>query len=186
MSSLQTDNSFLDDKIRVRVHSIKEKRKIKVLDCFAGEGIIWKHLKNKVKAKIEILGIDKKKTKKLNLIGDNRKWLKSLDLNKFDLIDLDAYGVPFDQLEIIFKKEYKGIVVVTFIQSMYGCLNKKMLQKLGFTKGMIKKIPSLIYRDGYGKILSYLALNGVKKIHEISRGKKHYFYFNLKTDQKEI
>lgn len=186
MSSLQTDNSFLDDKIRIRENSIKGKSKIKVLDCFAGKGIIWKHLKNKVNANIEVLGIDKKITKAVNLVGDNRKFLKSLDLNKFDLIDLDSYGVPFDQLEIIFKRSYKGIVVVTFIQSMYGVLNKKLLLKIGFTKGMIKKIPSLIYRDVYGKILSYLALNGVKKIYEISRGKKHYFYFNLKTDQKEV
>lgn len=69
---------------------------------------------------------------------------------------------------------------------MYGCLNKKMLQKIGYTRGMIKKIPSLIYRDGYDKILLYLALNGVKKVHEMSKGKKHYLYFNLKTDKKEV
>jgi hypothetical protein len=186
MSNLQTDNSYLEDKIKIREKAIQGRSKVKVLDCFAGEGLIWSHLKNRIKVEIEIIGIDKKKTKKLNLIGDNRKWLKSLNLNKFDIIDLDAYGIPFDQLEIIFKREYKGIVVVTFIQSMYGCLNKKMLQKIGYTDGMIKKIPSLIYRDGYDKILLYLALNGVKKIYEISRGKKHYFYFNLKTDQKEV
>lgn len=106
------------------------------------------------------------------------------EINEIKVTCTGSRSIPRDELEIIFKKNYRGLVVVTFIQTSYGGIHKKLLVKLGYTPAMIKKIPSLIYQDGYDKILSYLALNGVKKIYEISKDRKHYLYFNLKTEPK--
>ena len=93
------------------------------------------------------------------------------------MIDFDSYGVPFKQLEEIFKKEYKGVIVCTFIQTLYGCLPRRMLYKLGYTKQMIDKIPSLFNRKGLDKFINYLYLYDIKQITGYFINQKNYFYF---------
>ena len=111
------------------------------------------------------------------LTGDNLKVMPSIDLKKFDIIDLDAYGIPYAQLQEVFKQEYKGYVIVTAIQSMMGQLPIKMLEEIGYTKSMIKKIPTLFSSNGFEKLKNYLYLHEIKQITGYFIGRKNYFYF---------
>ncbi len=158
------------------------KSRIRVLDAFHGQGLIWEYIRQKVKIKIEVTAIDRKPVSdELVLFGDNRKFLPSLSLEKFDVIDLDSYGVPFEQLEHIFdydkKKKIHHRVFVTFIQSIYGRLPVGMLKTIGYSEKMIEKVPTLFDRDGLQKFKAYLALKGVSTIFIKSSGKKHYLFF---------
>lgn len=114
-----------------------------------------------------------------HLHGDNVKILRGLDVCKYDVIDLDDYGVPYDQIKEVFRQKFKGWVFVTFIQSVYGALPTKMLVDVGFSEEMIKKSPALINRRGWDHFKLWLALNGVHKIWHRSKGRKHYLCFHL-------
>lgn len=178
---MKIDNSYLNEKVKLRIDSLPNKDEIFVLEAFAGEGKIWNKVIKQTDKQIKILKIEMEhnKTKMFYLQGDNRKYLKTLDLSKFDIIDLDAYGIPFEQLEIVFKSDFKGIVHVTAIQSGMGILPKKLLYKLGYTKEMIKKIKSIFNRNGLGKLKNYLYLCGIKEVVGYFINRKNYFYFNI-------
>ena len=177
---IKTDNSYLNSKINLRVNHLPDQQSIKVLDCFAGRSRIWKEIKRKSSKDINVIGIDRISYGS-TLKGDNVKYLKGMDLNKYDIIDLDAYGVPFKQLEIIFKKKYKGILFVTFVQSISGRLPVRMLEKIGYTRKMIKKCPTIFNKNGIEKFKQYLAINGIKKIIIINKNNKKYIYISPVT-----
>lgn len=180
MSKVLTNNSYLYDKIRIRLLNLPDKQIINVLDCYRGNAEIWKSIKLKSDKTINVLGIDKEKDYDgIYLQGENLKFLKTLDLNKFDIIDLDAYGIPYKQLELIFERKFKGIIFVTFIQSVMGAMNKKLLIRLGYTENMYKKCPTLLSRNGFEKFKAYLFLNGISEINSLSYDRKHYLTFKI-------
>jgi len=183
MTDKKTDNSHLPEKAYLRIESIKKIKKpiVNVLEAFAGDGLIWREVQKKTDKKINILKIEKKDGKKgVYLKGDNMKFISMFDFTNFDIIDLDAYGSPYNQLQVVFKKQFTGIVHCTFIQNLYGCLNKKMLYQIGYKKEMIDKIPSLFNKNGFDKFKQYLAINGINKINSISpEENKHYLWFKL-------
>jgi len=172
------DLSIKKKKIQLRLMSLPKKDTIMVLEAFGGEGVLWNEVKKRTDKKIKILSIDIENYNKVNLKGDNRKFLKGLNLNKYDIIDLDSYGSPSNQLEILFEKKYKGIVHCTFIQSFMGALNKNILQACGYSETMIKKCPTLFYKNGQQKIEAFInKFFNVTKITICSNHNKHYFYF---------
>jgi len=176
---VQTNNSFLADKVALRAAHLPD-GKIRVLDCYGGEEKIWKAVRKITGKKIISLPIDTKEYNETSfyLSGDNRAYLQSINLKNFDVIDLDAYGVPFDQLEMIFKSEFNGVVFVTFIQSIMGQLPLALLRSVGFTDEMIKKCPTLFGKSGWKYFLEYLSLRGIKKIWHRSHARKHYIGFS--------
>ncbi|MBU0959796.1 MAG: hypothetical protein KKB31_07655 [Nanoarchaeota archaeon] len=184
MSKVQTDNSYFFCKTKLRESFIKDIPDLKVLDCFHGTGRIWKQINNNRQNKISIIGIEKKKYKdEVYLKGDNIKFLTNMDLSIYQAIDLDAYGIPFDQLEILFAKKYQGIVFITFIQSLFGQLPKGMLKVLDFTDKMIIIIPSLFNIDGFEKFKSYLWKRGIKQISFINpQSKKYYIAISMELE----
>jgi len=178
----KTDNSYIDIKRELREQIIKQLKYKKVLDCFC-ESEIWKDIK-----KDSYIGIDQKKTKDINLHGDNRKYLKELNLEQFNIIDLDAYGIPIKQLEIIFQNntlQIGTIIFFTFIQSIFGKLPKQLLKIYGYTEQMIKKIPILFNRNGLEKFKYFLAINGIKEIYYIQIDNKTYGYFIVDKMEKK-
>lgn len=182
---IKTDNSYLATKVKLRMDNLPAKKILRVLDCFHGKGTIWRHINNRsTKKNIIVLGIDKNKDYAGQaLIGDNTKFLANMDLREFDIIDLDAYGVPFAQLKIISENPTSAgcQVFVTFIQSGYRGLPKKMLNKLGFPNKMIEKVPSLFYNNGIEKWLQYLAMCGIArvKLYSDNSNRKHYMAFSM-------
>lgn len=180
--AIKTNNdlSLINAKIQLRINSIEHlKGQIKVLELFGGEGVLWNEVKKLTGKDILILGIDKNKYKRVQLQGDNLKFIDSLNLQEFDVIDADAWGSPFYQVEKIFSKNYKGIVHCTFIQTMMGGLSKEMLLRLGYTETMLSKIKSVFNKNGVEKFKNYLAQNGVKQINIVTENKKNYLYFYL-------
>lgn len=188
MNKRRTDNDGVgfSYKVSLRIESLPNKKTVNILDCYCGHGFIWEQVKRKANRDITITPIDSRSDKtKPYLKGHNVKFLKSMDLTKYDIIDLDAYGVPFEQLEVIFDKQYCGIVHVTFIQSGMGRLNNKMLNKIGYTNEMIKKSPTLFSKNGFNKFCKYLRMNGISNIFLLSLGRKNYLYFKIYQSNHE-
>jgi hypothetical protein len=176
----KTDNSYFKEKLNLRMESLPDKESIYILDCFSGTGSLWKEVQKNTKKTLKVLPIEIEKGKnKKALSGNNLKYLKILDLNKFDIIDLDSYGIPYEQLDIIFSKNYKGIVHVTAIQSGMGQLPHGLLISIGYTYDMIKKIKSIFNVNGLKKLENYLYLNGIRSITGYFIDRKSYFYFNI-------
>jgi len=73
------------------------------------------------------------------LVGDNRIALRSLDLGRFNVFDLDAFGSPWDQLLIISERRQwdmgeHGSIVITDGTSMnlrLGSVPKSLAQLVG-------------------------------------------------------
>lgn len=176
MAQIKTDNSYLADKVQLRIDYLP-KSPI-VLDCYAGNGLIWRYVENKIGKPIERLAIDTRNDlQELYLPGDNRQFLSQIDLSQFNVIDLDAYGVPFHQVAELFNRNYRGDVFVTFIQSAMGMIPIALAEAVGFTKAMIESCPTVISRKGWEYFLEYLALNGIIEIHHRSHSRKHYLHF---------
>lgn len=176
LKTVLTDNSYLKEKVKLRQDTIPQKN-IKVLSCFGGDNKIWEKVSNGYKIDVDIIDILKKDM--IYLKGDNIKYLSSMELSKYDVIDLDSYGIPYEQMEMIFKKNYKGIVYITFIQIMHGRLKKNMLEKVGFTESMIKKRPVLCAKEGFEKLKKYLQINNIHDIIYYKFGRKIYLYFKI-------
>lgn len=158
--NIKTDNSFLREKVNLRLESLPDKSDVKVLECFAGDGKIWNQVKKRTGKKIDILKIEMKKGKKgTYLQGDNMKYLGGLTLELFD------------------------IVHVTLIQKGLGRINSRLLYDLGYTKGMVQKVPTLFGKNGFEKVKQWLALKGVNKIKFITKktrmAEKNYFWFEI-------
>ncbi len=134
MNKVKTDNSNFTTKVLIRLNNIPKKN-VTVLDCYHEYGKIWNEIKRQFKHNIKIVSIDKKPESNAVYKGDNIKYLKTIDLTKYDIIDLDAYGMPFFQLECIFKSNIKkAIIFYTCIFTVYGGLQRKLLYQLGYTK----------------------------------------------------
>lgn len=187
MATKKTDNHYTGDKVALRTdHSPWSDKELNVLDCFGGHGIIWRAIQRKTENKINRVAIDQRKDMlQMHLHGDNVKVMKSMDLSKFDVIDLDAYGIPYEQLKIVFDKNFKGTVFVTAIQTMTGNMPHGLLQEIGFSKEMIEKSPSLFARRGFQYLLEWLAIKGVTKIMHRSKNRKHYFTFDIVDDEAD-
>jgi hypothetical protein len=183
MSRVLTDSTDFLNKVAIRRNNLPPQKELLVLDAFSGDGKIWDAVKKQTDKKITILRIEKERSKGIYLMGDNIKFLKGMDLEKFDVIDLDAYGIPFEQLEIIFNK-LKGnkksiLIFVTFVQMGYGRLPKKMLYELGYTKKMIDKIQAIFYKNGLEKFYNYLTLKGICDIIYREKNRKYYLCFSI-------
>lgn len=178
MAQTKTANSFTSDKVLLRAGNLPD-GDIKLLDCFAGDGTVWRLVQNVSGRKVTRTAIDTRTDiMRMYLQGDNVKIMQSMDLSRFNVIDVDAYGMPYDQLRLIFESAFYGVIFVTFIQTIHGRLPNKFLHDLGFTDEIINAAPSLIGRDGWRLFLQWLALSGVKKIKHRSAHRKHYLTFN--------
>lgn len=173
------DNDFLRDKLALRVNHLPC-CDVSVLDCYSGKGVIWRGVKKITGRKIKTLPIDiRDDLTTFHLDGKNEEFLAMIDLKKFNVIDLDAYGIPYIQLKILFDRKYSGIVFVTFIQSIYGNMPNGILKDVGFTKDQIEKCPTLFGKRGWDFFLEWLAACGVKKINHRSHNRKHYLCFTI-------
>ena len=173
-----TDNSLLDAKVQLRIDHMPKGAFI-VLDAFAGFGKTWEEVATRTGRKdIYRMGIDAEQRPGC-VRGDNRKWLKGIDLARFNVIDLDAYGIPFDQMEILFRRKYSGVVFFTFILSVMGMCPERLLKTAGVTKEIRRKCPTIWGHVGWIIWLDWLAANGVKQVFHRSKYRKHYGCFVL-------
>ena len=135
MRQVFTENSHLRTKVRLRLELIDKigKDKIHVLDAFAGQGLVWKEIqRQRPELQVTTVGIEKRKYVNPNVImGDNRKAMKGMDLTVFDIIDLDAFGCPWEQLTIAAQRAPYVPVVLTHISVTLGPVPKGLLKAAG-------------------------------------------------------
>lgn len=180
MMKQKTDNDNLSKKLALRMAVVdallaRGEDEVRVLDCFAGDGTIWRLLRQEYGPRIKHVGIDRAWKRGARYLGDNRRYLRLLPINDYNLIDIDAYGVPYEQMKTLADRLYGGIVLGTFIQCVYGGLPYAILRELGYSRRMVRKITKLFFRNGWLKWSAYLRLLGYEEVHVYHCGNKHYF-----------
>lgn len=109
---MATDNTNPGAKIALRNHFLSLMPQPHILECFAGEDRI---LFNACYKGMDVTALDTKQVKGALKI-DNRKFIASQDLSKYNFFDLDAYGSPYELLLNIFNKKQHGelfIIIIT-------------------------------------------------------------------------
>ena len=151
MAQKFTENSHLRTKVRIRTDFIDEQgwKKVHVLDAYAGHGLVWKEVqRRRPDLEITTVGIEKRKYISPNVImGDNRKAMKGMDLSVFDLIDLDAFGCPWEQLTICADQAPLVPVVLTHISVDLGPVPKGLLKASGVPEAWYTSmgVPQALY-----------------------------------------
>jgi len=180
-------SSHFGPKVSLRLAYLPDKPAITVLDAYHGPGEIWDEIKKRrPDLDIAVVGIDAKPLRQPCLKGNNIKYLRTLDLAAFDVIDLDAYGCPFAQMQILFERGFPGRVFATYIKLEAGALSHGLLIANGYSHAMIKTCPTLVMQNPLGLLKNYLALNGVARIAYFSfdGARKTYLTYQKGTTQK--
>uniref|UniRef100_A0AAU8AZJ7 SAM-dependent methyltransferase n=1 Tax=Dulem virus 36 TaxID=3145754 RepID=A0AAU8AZJ7_9CAUD len=179
-------STHIFEKSSIRQQAIQDLEHVCVLDCFHGKGEIWENM-HKLSKIDKVQGIEK--NKKLHscfdtLYGDNLKLLKTIDIDEYNVIDLDAFGSPFKQMDIIFARAQKPkVIIYTFCFSgMSG-----VPQEISRAKNIQKKCKTII--NGYldEMFSAYLKLHGVTEWYDITikqnlRKSYGYFIYDSKKD----
>ena len=175
--SIKTDNTCVYDKVYLRKIATNGIDNLRVLDLFAGENVLWSHFITE-----KYFGVEKVKGKGKNLNADNERVIASLDLSQFNVIDVDSYGIPFNQICEIFKNpslKNGTVIIYTCITNKMSGLNRQCVEMFGIEK-MYKKNKVLF--NGLARELFYAMLQkyGVKEVfyYRIEKNfSKDYGYF---------
>lgn len=92
-----TDHVALASKIALRLDTLDRVlpgEPLRVLDCCAGEGVVWDRLRE-LRPVASYVGIDLKPRRPGTLRGDSVRSLQVLDLSAYNVIDIDTYGEPW-------------------------------------------------------------------------------------------
>ena len=178
--STKTDNKSIANKIFIRQEAIKNLEEVRVLDLFAGRNVLWNNIK-----KDKYFGIDIECNKGNNLNADTRAVFDSLDLSKFNVIDCDSYGLPYDLYRKILTREdvQKGtIVLYTAIAYEFTGLQNEIKEFFNFNN-FYSKAPTLFNKRAIQFFYEFLSLHGVDEVSFYSVHDpidKHYGYFVAK------
>lgn len=173
----KTDNKSIANKLYIRKEGIKNLNEIKVLDLFAGRNVLWNNIETD-----KYFGIDLSAEKGNNLIADTRKVFDSINLNEYNIIDCDSYGIAFDLYKKILnnKNIKKGtIIFYTLITNEFTKIQNEAKKEFNF-KHFYDKAPSLFNARAIEFFYEMLANHGIKEVTYYSlRDKfdKHYGYF---------
>lgn len=118
-----THNSFFKEKVALRLDCAEAvpKKKISVLEAYAGDPLCWKKVAKLTDKKLYLTGINHDSALgTFHLHGDSINLFRSLDLSKFDILDIDAFGFPYEHFIHVLRSSYKGYVIGTFIISHPG------------------------------------------------------------------
>lgn len=169
--SIKTDNANVSHKVELRKLGTKNLKELNVLDLFAGNNILWSHFDCK-----KYYGIEKEKGKGRNLNADNVRVLKSLDLLRFNVIDCDSYGIPAEQISLLFQNLtlQKGtIIFYTAIGSAMSGLSNTLLNKFNLSV-IYKKNKTLLNKKSHELFYAMLNDYGVKSVVEYTEPSAHF------------
>lgn len=133
-----TDNSAPETKIGMRADWLATRGPgAKVLDAYAGQGVLWRAAQAAAGVTCEVVSIDRKADAPVTIHADNLTVLEWIDLSGFDAIDLDAYGQPVDQLAIVARRAPHADVFVTAGFMPLGRPRSTILAAAGITAAML-------------------------------------------------
>ena len=170
--SVHTDNCNFASKVKLRADAVASLPYVNVLDCFAGENRLWKEIPHN-----DYYGIEKEAGKGANLNADNLRVIKSLDLSRFNVIDLDSYGTPIDQILALYDNEtlQKGtIIFYTCITGVISGPNKRIVDMFNMYN-MMRKARTLVNNQIHRVFYGFLYKMGVRKIFEFTDNSKKTF-----------
>ena len=166
------DSQNIRHKLYLREMATSGLRERNVLDLFAGKKEIWSRLEHST-----YLGVDKKKVKADGVIrADNRKVIPTLDLSKFNVIDLDSYGIPSEQIGLLFENgTIRGgtVVIYTLITNKLVVMPNN-LREYAEIRDMYHKASTLFCGHNETLFYDWLASMGVKLVREYSEPSSQY------------
>lgn len=116
MALVQHQNrGVLAAKVAIRLTVLPTDRSTRVLDCFAGNHDIWDIAQEIASQPIEVLHNDTDLRYRTHLAMPAVDALRSLHLDGFDLVDLDAWTPAYDELMVLSMRQYSGVVAYTSI-----------------------------------------------------------------------
>ena len=177
MKAKKTDNAHLNTKIGLRMEVISQvPGVIRVLDCYHGHGVIWEAIKKQSGRDIKVDGIEKEKSKGTAIYrGECNKWLKSIDLTKYHIVDLDAYGIPVTEIITVLSRGFVGHLCVTLIQSQHGRLPHILNRSVGISRTIADQSRVVVNQDAWEKTMGMLYDRGIGTIRFAKHGRKIYF-----------
>ena len=158
--SIKTDNTNVGKKISLRKQATANLNELRVLDLFAGKNVLWANIDC-----ARYYGIEEVKGKGRNLNADNMKVIDNLNLSDFNVIDVDSYGIPFNQIYKIFSNKTLAngtVIVYTLITNKMCSINKYCLKNFRLEK-MYGKCKVLINAKARELFYAFLYESGVRK-----------------------
>lgn len=177
MRSRQTENDprAFAAKVSIRQQladmALEKRGAVRVLDAFAAEGRLWAEV-SKTRKLDMYTGIETRDLGQgpAKLRGDSAKYISALMPAGYNIVDLDAFGYPVDQLRELQLCGYRGYAAITAISSGMGRIPNAVLNACGIPSGMAASCPSLFrpYRERllYGYLHSLGAV-GISSYTEI-------------------
>lgn len=186
----KTNNAKIDAKIKLR--QVIDCKESSVLECFCGKGEMFKAVWKDAHY-YEGIDIEAQNDNRIVHQGDCALILKKINIEKFDVFDIDAYGSPYECLQIIVQKIKKikkskmyhffitdGIEIdlrMGKIENFFGLLAGLKFKKLNNAH--------LLHDYFINKIIKNLCVDmGAELINsKIAKGKTgsgmRYFYFQI-------
>ena len=141
---------------------------VRVLDCFGGDGKIWAAVEEKRPGvKVWRTGIEKERGKgdrTRTLYGDNMSYLPHVNLEAFDAIDLDAYGWPCDQLEVVAARVPDKHVFTTVGMYRVGGFPSKVVAAAGMPPEWLRLCVAAITPQGEELWTNFVASLGYTRL----------------------
>lgn len=170
--SAYTDNDGFGNKVALRKKAIEGLEKICVLDLFAGENKIWAKIKTD-----SYLGIEKEKGKGKNIHADNRLVIPGLNLSQYTVIDCDAYGIPYEQIQLLYENgtmEPGTVIIYTCISGVLNRLSVRTLQdfelqeqykrsRVLYNPYSVEMFHAMLYSHGIDKVYCYVNKKNMRK-----------------------
>ena len=143
----KTDNYYLEPKLLLRRYFLQKyfsgKDAIKVMDCCAGDRVIWSNLMTEF-PNVEYVGFDVKPDKSKTFKIDSSRILEQP--SSYDVVDIDTYGEPWQHYFNLLKnnKSKEIIVFLTIgLVKMAGGACSALAKKYVFGD-LSNKIPNTI------------------------------------------
>jgi len=132
-------------KAALRAACLPDKDAVRVLDAYAGEHDLWDLVADvRPDVNLSVLHVESRRgVHRANLVLDNERALASLDLGSFDLIDLDAWGVPAAQMHAVAQSDFAGPVTWTAILVGMGAVPSAVIGASGVPAEWRKEAASL-------------------------------------------
>lgn len=154
-----TDNSHFELKLEIRRRATEGLKEINVLDLYAGENRLWSTMHTD-----RYYGVDIQRFKGLNVVADNARVLEAIDLRAYNVLDMDAYGVPDRQIGVMFRNRTLQAGTRVVFTSITGAMNGTSLnlcKYYGLTR-IYQKAKTMVARQTDELFLGYLYDHGIK------------------------
>lgn len=190
-TTTKTHSSHRDGKIALRIDALAGIETPVILDAFSADGDLWRTITASIERPSKVVRIEKEKGRRgFYLQGDNLKWMRGMDLSVFDIIDLDAYGNCYWQIEELKRQGYCGTVICTWIVSIMSPTLMEVMRVIGMGPEMLKAAPTLCAELSPEAVFAYIEKTGVNQIKQVRQSEgdqkkrgfqRLYFSFKMNT-----